>query len=203
MWIKYCGMTRLEDVLYAQELGVDAVGFIFTKSPRQITPQAAAEICNNTKVPKVGVFMDQEVPFVNNTATLCNLDYIQLHGSETPAYCEQIEKPVIKAFRVKDSDTITNSENYKQVFKKLFDAYVPGQAGGTGKLIDKQLLMNLNLDEIILAGGITPDTVLELLSEFTPFGIDTSSGIEDAPGIKNHSKMERLIKTVKEIYNNG
>ena len=198
MWIKLCGMTRQQDAEKAQELGADAIGFIFAPSPRRITPEEAAGISLNITVTKVGVFVDADADTINRAIDACGLDMLQLHGNESPEFCAKFDIPVIKAFRVKNTSTLTALPEYQHTWKVLLDAWVAGQYGGTGVQLDPSLLATVDMERTIIAGGITPDNVSHLLARISPFGLDVSSGIEDAPGIKNHIKMTNLIKTIKE-----
>lgn len=197
MWIKICGITRLEDALYAESLGVDAIGFVFAASPRQMTPDAAAEISKHIRTPKIGVFVNPELTVVQNIRKQCRLDVVQLHGDESPDFCRNLGGVIIKAFAMQNPATMDIAQSYTNVWKFLLDAFVPGKQGGTGRQIDPALLENVDLSNVILAGGITPENAADYMMRYRPFGLDTSSGVEDAPGIKNKQKMETLIRTIK------
>src|SRR3990172_4235692 len=113
--VKICGITNIEDALCAADAGADALGFVFyTKSPRCIIPEQAAEIIRALPpfILTVGLFVNAEPDFVNTTAESCNLDRIQLHGEETPSFCDRMARPVIKAIRVKDADSLESMEDY-------------------------------------------------------------------------------------------
>lgn len=198
MWIKLCGMTRQQDVEKAQELGADAIGFIFAPSSRRITPEVAAEISRDISITKVGVFVDENADTIHRAIYTCDLDFLQLHGDESPEFCAGFDIPVIKAFRVKNMETLNALPEYQHTWKVLLDAWVAGQYGGTGVQLDPALLGTADMRRTIIAGGITPENVGNLLDRLSPFGLDISSGIEDAPGLKNHTKMNKLIKTIKE-----
>ncbi|MBN2412533.1 phosphoribosylanthranilate isomerase [candidate division KSB1 bacterium] len=198
MWLKICGITRLEDAVKAENFGADAVGFIFAKSPRQIDVTIAEKLCSNIKIPKIGVFVNEELKKIMRIRKRCNLDIIQLHGDESSEFCKALGGTIIKAIRVKNEQSIEQIQAYTNVWKILLDTYIPGQAGGTGKQIDNRFLINRDLSNIILAGGITPDNIDIILQKYAPFGLDISSGIEDSPGKKNIEKMELVIKKVKK-----
>jgi len=203
MWIKICGITHSEDATKAAELGADAIGFIFANSPRQIDISSAAKISQNIKIPRVGVFVNAELKNIIDIRKHCNLDIIQLHGDESPEFCNALGGTIIKAFRVKNSESLIKIKLYSNIWKILLDAYVPGQSGGTGEKINPRYLTDLDLSNIILAGGITPDNIKEIIQQYSPFGIDVSSGIEDSPGKKNHQKMKYVIETVKKRGENA
>ncbi len=198
MWMKICGITRREDAAKAEEFGADAVGFIFAESPRQVDINTAEKLCSNIKIPRVGVFVNEELKKIMRIRKRCNLDIIQLHGDESPEFCKSLGGTIIKAVRVKNERSIEQIQTYTNVWKILLDTYVPGQAGGTGKQIDNRFLAFMDLSNIILAGGITPDNIDIILQKYAPFGLDISSGIEDSPGKKNIGKMEYVIKKVKK-----
>jgi len=198
MWLKICGITRSEDAIRAEDLGADAIGFVFAKSPRQIDVATAANISRHIRVPRVGVFVNAELKEILEIRKQCGLDIIQLHGDESPEFCAALGGTIIKAFRVKNKGSLAKMDAYTSIWKILLDAYVPGQSGGTGKRINSRLLANMDLSNIILAGGIRPDNLNSIVQKYAPFGLDVSSGVEGSPGVKNLKKMENLIKTVKK-----
>jgi len=197
MWIKICGITRLEDALFAEAQGADAIGFVFAASPRQMTPTATTEIGKQIHIPKIGVFVDAELDTVRAIRQQCGLDIVQLHGNESPNYCRQLGGAIIKAFRMKNAADWQKTLGYTTVWKILVDAFVPGIAGGTGRQVDAAVLQNADLANVILAGGITPDNATDYIARYQPFGLDVSSGVEDAPGLKNKLLMTNLIRTIK------
>ena len=191
-WIKICGITRLEDALTAASLGIDALGFVFTPSKRRIAPEDAREIRDQLpqSVTSVGVFRDQSVDDVNATASHVRLDLVQLHGSESPAFCRDAIRPVIKTICVKADDT-------PDTLRRKMDGYAvwaflldPG--AGDGIPFAWKIAKSLR-GRLIIAGGLTPETVGNVIQTLSPFGVDVSSGVEIAPGHKDRSKMERLI----------
>jgi len=198
MWLKICGITRSEDAIRAEEYGADAIGFVFADSPRQIDVATAANISRNIRIPRVGVFVNAELREILEIRKQCGLDIIQLHGDESPGFCDALGGTIIKAFRVKNKESLAKMDSYTKIWKILLDAYVPGQSGGTGKRIDSRLLAKMDLSNIILAGGIRPDNINSILQKYAPFGLDVSSGLEGSPGVKNIKKMKNLINTVKK-----
>ena len=159
--IKICGITNLEDALLAAELGADALGFIFyPKSPRYVAPEAAREIIAQLPpfVVSVGVFVDEEAAVVRDLAAQVGLDWIQVHGQESPEYCRSLGRRVIKGFRIKDESSLKDLEPYRGAVQAfLLDTYKKGQVGGTGEVFDWQLAREAKkYGQIILAGGLTP-----------------------------------------------
>jgi len=200
--VKICGITRLEDALHAVDEGADALGFVFHgKSPRYLSPGQAGEIIKAIPpfVQAVGLFVNAEADFVNEIADRCGLDIVQLHGDEAPEYCELIRRRVVKAFRVKDTQSL-DSIKYYQVAGVLLDAYSPNVYGGTGLLFDWDFAAGASgYGPIILAGGLTPDNVQEAVKRVSPYAVDVSSGVESEPGRKDPEKVRNFIRRAKEI----
>ena len=198
--VKICGMTNLKDVKVAVDCGVDAVGFIFyKKSPRSVTMQVVKEIVLELPpfVNSVGVFVDETAEQINKIADRCNLDRVQLHGNESPTFCKKIRRRVIKAIRVKDIQSLKKLSDYP-VSSFLLDTFSEDQYGGTGKVFDWNLAYPAKrYGPIILAGGLTPDNVLQAIQRIQPYGVDVCSGVESQPGIKDHKKMQIFLKNVK------
>ena len=198
--VKICGMTNLNDVKVAVDGGVDAVGFIFyKKSPRSVTMQTVREIVLELPpfVNSVGVFVDETAEQINKIADRCNLDRVQLHGDESPAFCKKIRRRVIKAIRVKDIQSLKKLSDYP-VSSFLLDTFSEDQYGGTGKVFDWNLAFPAKkYGPIILAGGLTPNNVRQAIQRIRPYGVDVCSGVESRPGIKDHKKMQAFLKNVK------
>jgi phosphoribosylanthranilate isomerase len=198
--VKICGLTNLDDARAAVDAGADALGFIFfSGSPRYVTPAAAARIIAQLPpfVTKVGVFVNEPVAPLLEIANSVGIDTIQLHGSETPAYCENLPSErlkLIKAFRIKDQSSLTPLRNYR-TSAFLLDSYVPGQLGGTGAKFNWDLAIQASAfgTPIILAGGLVPENIRDAISKVAPFAVDVSSGIESAPGKKDHAKLRAFI----------
>ncbi len=201
MFIKLCGMTRRQDVELAQNLGTDAVGFIFATSPRQVTSDQVVKLTQDMDgVFKVGVFVNEELEKVAEIRERANLDIIQLHGNESPDYCAQLGGRIFKAFRLKDAETIKRIADYPPNIRLLLDTYVKGRAGGTGKQLNRALLEDIaDFSRIILAGGIAAEHIELLNQSYQPFGFDVNSSIETSPGIKDVQKMHRLFETIHSI----
>ena len=195
--IKVCGMTSLKDALVAVEGGADAVGFIFyKKSPRSVTMKTVREIVLELPpfVDTVGVFVDETAEQINKIADYCNLDIIQLHGDESPTYCKKIRRKVIKAFRIKDMQSVKKISNF-QVSGFLLDTFSEKLHGGTGKVFDWNLALPAKkFGPVIMAGGLTPNNVQQAVRQIRPYGVDVCSGVESEPGIKDHKKVRAFLK---------
>jgi phosphoribosylanthranilate isomerase len=201
--VKICGITNREDALAAVTAGADALGFVFHPlSPRHISTENAAEIIRTLPpfIQSVGLFVDQELAVVNDTADRCGLDIVQLHGDETPEYCGAVRRRVIKAFRVRDITTLDSLLRY-DVSGCLLDAWSPAAHGGTGQTFNWDIAAEaVKLGHrIILAGGLTPANVSEAVRLVRPYGVDTSSGVESAPGLKDAAKIRLFIEQAKII----
>lgn len=203
-----CGTTRLVDAQAAVSCGVDALGFIFyRKSPRYIAPGKAMTIIRQLPpfVDRVGVFVNGEAGELAEAAK-AGLSCLQLHGSESPEYCTAIREKlpscaVIKAFRVGEDSTADHFVPYNQcVDAFLLDTYVEGTEGGTGRVFDWSIIERLELQRpILLAGGLTPENIVQAIAAVKPFGVDVNSGIESQPGIKDHQRLFHLMQLVASI----
>lgn len=195
--IKICGITRHTDAQMAARLGADAVGFVLADSPRRMEPHRVRQIRLSLPpvVRAVGVFVDEEPEFVAQMATFCGFDWVQLHGHETPDYCNAVGFKPLKAIRVKDKHSIKTMAAYQDcVAGFVLDTYVEGQQGGTGKTFDWTLAKRAKqYGPILLSGGLTPDDVRQAIKQVGPHGVDVSSGVESAPGIKDHQKLRRFV----------
>lgn len=199
--VKICGITNVEDAQAAVEAGADALGFVFyPPSPRHVTPEQAAHIILKLPpfVTTVGLFVDVAFDTVNDLAARCGLDRIQLHGRETPAFCHQVKQPVIKAFRIKNAESLVHLPGYA-VSAYLLDAHVEGALpGGTGASFAWELAARAKpYGPVILAGGLTPENVAAAIAQTRPYGVDVSTGVECAPGIKDHRKICEFIARAK------
>jgi phosphoribosylanthranilate isomerase len=198
--VKVCGMTNLKDALVAVEEGADAVGFIFyKKSPRSVTMKLVREIVLEVPpfVNTVGVFVDETAEQINKIADYCNLDIIQLHGDESPAFCKRMRRRVIKAFRVKNLQSVKKLSSF-QVSGFLLDTFSENLHGGTGKVFDWNLVLPAKkFGPVIMAGGLTPNNVQQAVRQVRPYGVDVCSGVESELGIKDHKKVRAFLKNAK------
>jgi phosphoribosylanthranilate isomerase len=200
--VKICGIRRTEDALLAAELGAWGVGFIFWPgSPRFIDPYRARKICAELPpwVVPVGVFVDQPEEYVCAVAGLVPLGAVQLHGRESVEAIERLPHRVIKSVPVTpDLDAATIDRLPKRV-GVLLDAHDRNRHGGTGKTVDWSVAAGLALRrKVLLAGGLRPENVRAAVDAVKPFGIDVSSGVETAPGIKDPDRIRALFAAVGE-----
>ncbi|MBI5773110.1 MAG: phosphoribosylanthranilate isomerase [Verrucomicrobia bacterium] len=202
--VKICGITNVGDALAAVDAGADALGFMFYEaSPRHLTTEAAAKIIRQLPpfVAKVGVFVNAPVEAIHRTVEACGLDTLQLHGEETPEFCRQFPRlKVVKAFRIKDATSLSSLPPY-ETDAWLLDSFVPGKPGGTGEKFNWELACEAKESgrPVILAGGLTPENIAEAIHEVWPFGVDVSSGVESAPGKKDHARIRDFIAAVRGI----
>jgi len=201
--VKICGITRPDDALRAAHLGADAIGLVFyDKSPRAIDVDIARDILAVLPpfVTVVGLFVDPTPRHVAAVLHRVPLDILQFHGNEEPGECTAYNKPYIKAIRVKDGLNLhEQAKRYTSARGLLLDTYVPGVPGGTGQAFNWSLIpKNLN-KHIILAGGLTPKNVWQVISAVRPFAVDVSSGVEVEKGIKDPEKMAAFIRGVNNV----
>jgi len=198
--IKICGITNLDDALFASEYGADALGFNFyKKSPRYIEPQKAAEIIAQLPpfVMPVGVFVNEREDRIREIQHLTCIQAVQLHGDESPEFCQRFEGRVIKAFQVKDKESLKAMAHYR-VGAFLLDSYREGMRGGTGVTFDWHLaVVAKTFGKIILAGGLTPENVTEAVKLVQPYGVDVAGGVEKEHGIKDQGKVKKFITEVR------
>lgn len=199
--VKICGITNLEDALAAIDAGADALGFVFhPRSPRHVFPEQASAIIRRLPpfIQAVGLFVDEPLEMVNETADLCGLDLVQLHGDEPPGYCDAVTRRVIKAFRVKEITCLEPMQDYR-VSACLLDAWSPTAHGGTGRTFNWEVAACAARSyRIILAGGLTPENVAEAVRQVRPYGVDVSSGVESSPGRKDAERVREFINRAKE-----
>jgi len=203
--VKFCGFTNLADALAASRLGIHAIGFIFVKnSPRYIEPEKTAEITSQLApfILRVGVFCNTDISRIEEIASVCNLDIIQLHGDESSSFCKKIKEKFrcIKVLKIKDKKSLDVITEYNFVDAILLDTYKEDMAGGTGETFNWDIAREARKFDvpIILSGGINPDNVKQAIKEVNPYAVDVSSGIEKSPGVKDHELMARFIASVWE-----
>jgi phosphoribosylanthranilate isomerase len=200
--VKICGITNYDDAAAAVDAGADLLGFNFYhKSLRFITAEKVADIINRLPafVDVVGVFVDEPIERIYETRNICALDWVQLHGNESPEFCKEFlshSVKTMKAIRVKDQSDIENAEDYF-TDAILLDAFDPEKYGGTGIAFDWNIVGHIN-KRVFLAGGINPDNAEEAV-KLGVYGIDICSGIEAEPGKKDHKKMKKLFKNIRHL----
>ncbi len=206
MRVKICGITKPDQGKAIAELGATTLGFICVQSsPRFITPQdiqAVIELLPIT-VERIGVFANASLEEISQTLSEVQLTGIQLHGSESLEFCDRLRQlfpqlEIIKAIRVKTPEALNLAQTYiDHVDTLLLDAYHPQQLGGTGHTLDWNSLQQFRPSiRWLLAGGLTPDNVLEALNLLKPDGIDLSSGVEQSPGDKDLAKVRQLFQVL-------
>jgi phosphoribosylanthranilate isomerase len=196
MLVKICGITRAEDADAAVALGAHAIGFLFwPESPRFIEPARAREIAYRLppSVMSVGVFVNQTAEHINSVVNLVGLKTVQLHGDETPEFAATLAIPAIKALTV---DAPIDAWPVDTMI--LLDAGDPQRRGGTGQTIDWSVAAGIaSRRRTILAGGLTPENVAAAVARVRPFGVDVSSGVESAPGVKDHQRLRALFEAMR------
>ncbi|GCL35253.1 MAG: phosphoribosylanthranilate isomerase [Sphaerospermopsis kisseleviana] len=209
MRVKICGITQPQQSLAIANLGATALGFICVPtSPRYVTIEQiqAAVAPLPDHIDKIGVFANSSILQISETVQTSKLTGVQLHGDETPEFCDQLRQilpniEIIKALRVRNLQQLETTANYiDYVDTLLLDAYHPQQLGGTGKTLDWEMLQAYKPSRPwFLAGGLTPDNILTALSQIHPDGIDLSSGVERSPGDKDLDKVELLFARLKSV----
>jgi len=200
--VKICGITRAEDALAAADAGADALGFMLYKSsPRCVTPAQAGAIIRTLPpfVARVGVFVNPTKTEVRAAIAGCGIDTLQFHGEESPEFCRQFGLRVIKAFRVRDAESLKPPANFSTE-TWLLDSFVAGQHGGTGAVFNWDLAAQAVKQggRVILAGGLTPENAADAVRRVRPYALDVSSGVEFAPGRKDATKVRAFIAAVKD-----
>ncbi|MBO8093603.1 MAG: phosphoribosylanthranilate isomerase [Prosthecochloris sp.] len=209
--IKICGITNLDDALAAVEAGVHALGFNFsTTSPRAVAIQQAREIIAELPpfVSPVGIFVEHSPEEISRICRECGLHYAQLHSEQyTAERSLDVSAPgIIRVFRTAPGFDMAVVDAYCRasgITNVLFDAYRRGQPGGTGETIDREMLLSIFSDRkrasrSILAGGLKPDNVRDAVLSAQPYGVDTASGVESAPGKKDHGKIRSFVLAVQD-----
>lgn len=202
--VKICGLTRKADAMAVWEAGADAIGLVFHPgSPRYLSPSAAEDLVRELPpfLGRVGVFVNPTEAQVREAVVRAGLTAIQLHGEETPAFCARFAPlPVIKAFRIRDEDSLENLRRYRHVQAWLLDAWHPSARGGTGERFDwawARQAMEHRVP-VILAGGLSPENAAEAVRTVRPFALDVSSGVESAPGRKAPERIHAFMRAVRE-----
>jgi phosphoribosylanthranilate isomerase len=203
--IKICGMTNLEDALAAVDAGADALGFNFyERSPRYLEPEKARNIVEQlpASILKVGVFVNVESPAdVKEIARVAGIEMLQLHGDESPEYCETLsDYPVMKALGVSEQFQPEDVVQY-YVDAILLDTSDRNLRGGTGRPFDwniAQIVKRLS-PKLFLAGGLSPENVGEAIALVEPYAVDTCSALESSPGRKSYPRMHQFVQAVRNV----
>ncbi len=199
--VKVCGLASARDAAEAVRAGADALGVILAESPRQVTIDEAEAIFAEVPpfVARVGVFVDAPAAYVEEAAARLNLAAVQFHGCESPEACAAAPAPVIKAVRVKPDFDAADVDAYRgTVAALLFDTYVEGVAGGTGRTFPWEAAGPLpDWAPVIVAGGLNPVNVGAAISALHPFGVDVSSGVEERLRHKDRFKLHAFVAAVR------
>jgi len=216
--VKICGITRLEDALAATEAGADLLGFNFyRKSPRYVTPEGAASICDSLRTQVgsacpvlVGVFVNEVVGVISAITRKAGLNCAQLHGDESEAMLKELYGIGFKAIHPMNLAQALDDVNYfKPQFPTeerwpslLLDAYHPNLYGGTGEQASTEvaLAVKAQVPRLMLAGGLTPENVGARVQAIQPWGVDIASGVEvdGQPGIKDAAKIHAFVEAVRQ-----
>jgi phosphoribosylanthranilate isomerase len=200
--VKICGLTNYRDARAAVDMGADLLGFNFyPESPRYITVENATEIIKMLPafVDIAGVFVNATTRHIRKAIETCQLNWVQLHGDETPRFCRSfssLEIKTMKALRIKEQKDIKKAEKYF-TDAILLDAFDPKKYGGTGLTFDWNVVGHIN-KRVFLAGGINPENAVKAV-ELGVYGIDVCSGVESSPGKKDHRKMKKLFDNIKHL----
>ena len=209
--IKICGLSNIDSALEAGKSGADFLGLVFAASQRQVSPEIALPLCNAIRnlEPRpaiVGVFVNTAAREVNQIADYCSLDRVQLSGNESWQYCQEIKRPIIKVIHVSGSKTVgeifneieTGYQSVKPEPLFLLDSQVRDTFGGTGKTFNWQIAGEISARfPVIIAGGLNPTNVEQLVSDVRPWGVDVSSGVETNRQ-KDISKIIDFINAVRK-----
>lgn len=212
--IKIEGLRDAGTALRVAQMGADAIGLVFAESPRWVSPDQARAVVDVLPpwVTSVGVFVNTEAETINRVIQRTRISCVQLHGEEAPSIIGAIDRPCIKAFRVRDEgwlmevrswlDACTARSNLAAV---LLDAYNPAAHGGSGQRFNWDLVADARaagamagIDPIILAGGLDSGCVSTAIDLVKPWAVDVASGVEKAPGIKDLKKVEAFIRATRE-----
>jgi phosphoribosylanthranilate isomerase len=197
--VKICGITSVEDAKKAVDAGADAIGLVFYQpSPRAVSIIQAKAIVSSLApfVTVVALVVNATYEFVNELLASVSVDVLQFHGDESAVFCQQFNKPYIKAIRMRPELVLSKCfTEYQQAQALLLDAYQKGVPGGTGENFDWQRIPKQRPMPIVLAGGLNPSNVQDAINTVKPYAVDVSGGVELQPGLKDVEKVNAFIKT--------
>ncbi|WP_163580383.1 phosphoribosylanthranilate isomerase [Gracilibacillus saliphilus] len=203
--VKICGLQNKQAIQTAAEAGADFIGFVFAKSKRRVTKEQATNLAQfvPSNVKKVGVFVNEDIEVIRKIAQDVGLDYVQLHGDESPTFCQEIGLPVIKAFEVRGASDLDKIGSYDCAYY-LLDSPSGKYRGGSGETFDWQVAKEFDFlnKKILLAGGLKVENIEEAIAEVAPAGVDVSSGVETS-GEKDLEKIKAFIDAAKKGDGNG
>jgi len=212
--VKIEGLRDGETALKVAQMGADAVGLVFAESPRWVSPAQARAVVDVLPpwVASVGVFVNADAATINRVIERTRISCVQLHGDEPPEIVGQIDRPCIKAFRVRDTSWLEEVRKWlsgaaprSNLAAVLLDAYNPDVRGGTGQRFNWDLVADARaagamagIDPIVLAGGLDASCVNQAIELVQPWAVDAASGVEKAPGVKDLRKVEDFIRATRE-----
>lgn len=190
--VKICGITRVEDARSAEAAGADAIGFIFVPNTKRFVSTALADSISRSLGPfigKVGVFRDASLEEILETLKVVRLTAVQLHGSEADAVAAEVSRHIAVIRAVSYGDALSEAETL----------HIDGLEPGSGQAFDWKALDTSSLKNRrwLLAGGLNPENVAAAISVLHPWGVDVSSGVESAPGVKDHAKIKAFVRAAK------
>jgi len=199
--VKICGITRAEDAQRSEQLGVDALGFVFCKASKRFIEPAHAKTISDQLAPfitRVGLFLDASVSEIDHALNQLPGMIPQFHGRESATACEQFGVPYLKAIGLgAGAPSAAALDEYQGAVAFLFDSNEPGQLGGTGHVFDWQKLDQNVGKPIILAGGLNPDNVRAAIEQVRPYAVDVSTGVERSKGVKDHQALRTFVDAVR------
>ena len=199
--IKLCGFKNIDDIIFATSLDINYLGMIFVENlPRSIDIDTAIQatiICKEKNIKSVGVFLNQNIDTVDKVLSRVDLDVLQLHGTEDITDYRIFKKDIIKTLHVsKDSVFMSKNLDFENT-DFLLDASSENLQGGSGQCFDWNILNDVPVEKLFIAGGLKPDNILDLLSKYTPKCVDVSSGIENKIGHKDHNLMSDFVDKIR------
>lgn len=201
--IKFCGLTRVEDVRAAVELGVDAVGFVLTRRSRRFVAPAQAHELRAALPPfvsAVALLMDDAPEWVEQVVATVRPDLLQFHGEETAAFVERFGRPYLKAVPMASiADVAAYARAHPRAAGFLLDSHAAGAAGGTGGTFDWARVPRGFDRPLLLAGGLDAGNVAQAIAQARPYAVDVSSGIESAPGVKDAARMRAFVDAARGV----
>lgn len=199
--VKICGITSVDDARSAVAAGADAIGLVFYgPSPRAVSIDQARAIAASVGpfVTVVGLFVDADQSYIHDVLANVSLHVLQFHGSESREFCDQFQRPYMKAIRMRpELNVALEIDKYLSASAILLDAYRPGVPGGTGETFDWARVPKQSVRPIVLAGGLTPENIASAIQSTQVYGVDVSGGVESAPGQKDPRKVAQFIANAR------